>query len=115
MDIPEDLDDKIKTVEGIAAEFGCIILLKGVVDIISDGNRTKLNSYGNPGMSVGGTGDVLAGLVAGLISKGHDAFEAAFLGSYINGVAGDIAEKSYGYNFLATDVINQIPKVFKEK
>jgi NAD(P)H-hydrate epimerase len=115
VDIPEDLDDKIKTVEDTATEFGCTILLKGAVDIISDGNRTKLNSSGNPGMSVGGTGDVLAGLVAGLISKGHDVFEAAFLGSYINGAAGDIAEKSYGYNFLATDVINEIPKVFKEK
>lgn len=115
VDIPEDLDDKIKAVESTATEFGCIILLKGVVDIISDGDRTKLNSSGNPGMSVGGTGDVLAGLVAGLISKGHDAFEAAFLGAYINGVAGDIAEKSYGYNFLATDVINQIPNVFMEK
>jgi NAD(P)H-hydrate epimerase len=115
VDIPKDLDNKIKTVEGTAAEFGCTILLKGVVDIISDGNRTKLNSSGNPGMSVGGTGDVLAGLVAGLISKGHDVFEAAFLGSYINGAAGDIAKKSYGYNFLATDVLNQLPNVFKEK
>jgi len=115
VDIPEDLDDKIRTVEGTAAELRCTILLKGAVDIISDGNRTKLNSSGNPGMSVGGTGDVLAGLVAGLISKGHDVFEAAFLGSYINGTAGDIAEKSYGYNFLATDVINEIPKVFKEE
>ncbi|MTK63445.1 MAG: NAD(P)H-hydrate dehydratase, partial [Methanobacterium sp.] len=115
LDIPEDLNDKIKAVESTAAEFGCTILLKGVVDIISDGNRTKLNSSGNPGMSVGGTGDVLAGLVAGLISKGHDAFEAAFLGAYINGVAGDFAKNSYGYNFLATDVIDQISNVFMEK
>lgn len=112
VNIPKNLDDKIQIVKDIASEFGCTVLLKGVIDIVSDGNRIKLNSTGNPGMSIGGTGDVLAGLVGGLIARGHDTFEAAFLGSYINGAAGDFAMESYGYNFLASDVVNQIPRVF---
>ena len=72
-------------------ECGCTVLLKGVVDIISNGETVKLNSTGNPGMTVGGTGDLLAGLVGGLIAQGHEAFEAAYLGSFINGAAGDLA------------------------
>lgn len=112
VDVPENLDDKIQTVKDVASEFGCVVLLKGSVDIISDGSRIKLNTTGNPGMSVGGTGDVLAGLVGGLISKGHDVFEAAFLGSYINGAAGDLSMESYGYNFLASDVLDHIPRIF---
>lgn len=112
VEVPEKLEDKINTVKDAASEFGCTVLLKGDVDIISDGNRIKLNSTGNPGMSVGGTGDVLAGLVGGLISNGHSAFEAAFLGAYINGVAGDLSKKKYGYNFLASDILNYIPMIF---
>lgn len=114
LDVPENLEDKMQTVKDAASEFECTVLLKGAVDIISDGNRMKLNTTGNPGMSVGGTGDVLAGLVGGLISKGHDVYEAAFLGSYINGVAGDLSKETYGYNFLASDMLNQIPRVFLE-
>ena len=114
LDVPENLEDKIHSVSEAASDFGCTVLLKGAVDIISDGKRTKLNTTGNPGMSVGGTGDVLAGLVGGLISKGHDVFEAAFLGSYINGAAGDLLIDTYGYNFLATDVLNNIPRIFME-
>jgi len=115
LDVPENLEDKIRTVEDAASEFGCTVLLKGAVDIISDGNRTKLNNTGNSGMSVGGTGDVLAGLVGGLISKGHDMYEAAFLGAYINGAAGDLSKETYGYNFLASDVLNRIPMIFMKK
>lgn len=114
LSIPENLEDKIQTVKDAASEFGCTVLLKGGVDIISDGNKVKLNTTGNPGMSVGGTGDVLAGLVGGLISKGHEVFEAAFLASYINGAAGDLSKEAYGYNFLASDVLDQIPRIFME-
>ncbi len=112
VDITENLDERIQTVKSVASEFGCTVLLKGAIDVVSDGERLRLNSTGNPGMSVGGTGDVLAGLVGGLIATGHEVFEAASLGSYINGTAGDLAMEDYGYNFTASDLLNYIPKVF---
>ncbi len=110
---PQDLQDKIKVVEEVSRESETTVILKGVVDIIAGNDKLKLNGTGNPGMSVGGTGDCLAGLTGALIAQGKDAFESAFLGAYINGRAGDIAYGKYGYNFKATDVLEFIPKVFK--
>ena len=63
-------------------------------------------------MTVGGTGDLLAGLVGGLIAQGHEVFEAAYLGSFINGTAGDLAREDLGYNFIASDILKHIPRVF---
>jgi NAD(P)H-hydrate epimerase len=65
-------------------------------------------------MTVGGTGDVLAGLVAGLISKGMDGFDAACLGAYISGAAGELAFDKHSYGMSATDVIDNIGRVLKE-
>ena len=64
-------------------------------------------------MTVGGTGDCLAGLIGGLIAQGYPAFEAAFSGAYLNGKAGDLAALDLGYNFTATDMIEYIPEAFK--
>jgi len=113
VDIPEKLSQKIDVVLEYSKECRCTVVLKGNVDIISDGESVKLNATGNPGMTVGGTGDVLAGLIGGLLAQGHNAYESAYLGAFINGTAGDIAKKEYGYNFLASDVIKYIPRVFK--
>ncbi len=113
IDIPENLNQKIDVVLEYSKECKCTVVLKGNIDIISNGKTVKLNSTGNPGMTVGGTGDVLAGLIGGLMAQGHDAYESAYLGSYINGTAGDFAKKEYGYNFLASDVLKYIPKVFR--
>ena len=92
---------------------GGVILLKGNVDIISDGQRYKLNFTGNPGMTVGGTGDVLTGVVSALAVKVNDVFEAAALGAFITGLAGDMAVKEFGYHITPVDVIENIPKVFR--
>jgi len=113
IDIPEKIEQKIDVVSEASKECKSTVLLKGVVDIISNGKSVKLNSTGNPGMTVGGTGDILAGLVGGLLAQGHNAYEAAYLGSFINGTAGDIARKDYGYNFLASDILKYIPRVFR--
>jgi NAD(P)H-hydrate epimerase len=64
-------------------------------------------------MTVGGTGDCLAGLVGGLLAQGHEGFEAAFLGAYINGKAGDLAILDYGYNFTTSDLLKFIPDSYK--
>ena len=111
--IPDKLEDKIKTVLNASKCCDFTILLKGTVDIIASNGKFKLNCTGNPGMTVGGTGDCLAGVVGSLMAKGHDAYEAAFLGAYINGRAGDLAALEYDYNFTATELLKFIPNSFK--
>jgi NAD(P)H-hydrate epimerase len=113
IEMPKKLEDKIETVSKTAGKNNCVILLKGVFDIISNGNNTRLNKTGNPGMTVGGTGDCLAGLVGGLIAQGHDTFEAACLGAYINGRAGDMAAEKYEYHFMASDMMKYIDDAFR--
>lgn len=108
----ENFSDRVKLVEKFAKKFKAIIVLKGNIDIISDGFRTKLNKTGNPGMTVGGTGDALAGVIAALSVK-TEKFYAASAGAFINGLAGDIAMKEFGYYFTATDIIDRIPKAIK--
>ncbi len=87
-------------------------LLKGPTDIISDGNQLFLNRTGNQGMTVGGTGDVLAGIVGSLFAK-NSAIDASSCGAFICGSAGDLAFKEKKYGLLATDIIENIPNVLK--
>ena len=112
VEIPEILKQKIETVMKVSKSCDATILLKGAVDVIAFNDKIKLNSTGNPGMTVGGTGDCLAGLIGGLMAQGHQAYEAAFLGAYLNGRAGDMAAGEYGYNFTVTDLLNYLPKAF---
>lgn len=97
--------------EEMARSMGAIILKTGPEDIITDGTRTRRNVTGNPGMTGAGTGDVLAGIVAGLLSKGMEGFDAACLGAYISGKAGDLAFSERSYGLIATDVIDNIGKI----
>jgi NAD(P)H-hydrate epimerase len=94
-------------VRAMAAGCGCIILKKGPQDIISDGKRVVVNRVHNPGMTKGGTGDVLSGLVAALACK-NDLFMAAVAGARINGYAGNLLKKSLGYNFSASDLADKL-------
>jgi NAD(P)H-hydrate epimerase len=112
--LPDDLDACANHVRDIASKLKCTILLKSAVDVISDGTRIKLNRTGNPGMTVGGTGDVLAGLVGGLLAKRLEPFDAARLSAFINGYAGDLAYQSKGYSLVATDVIAYIHEVLRK-
>jgi NAD(P)H-hydrate epimerase len=112
-EIPETLNQKIKIIKEASSMSNSTIILKGSVDIIAFKDKVKLNSTGNPGMTVGGTGDCLAGLIGALLAQGHPQYEAAFLGAYINGVAGDIAASKFGYHFKATDLIENLPEAFK--
>lgn len=101
-----------KAVFKMARKYKCIIVLKGVKDYVSDGNELKVNITGNPGMTKGGTGDVLAGLIAALACK-NDLFLAASAGVFINGLAGDRLKKKYSYYYNASDLIDEIPKTIK--
>lgn len=96
-----------------AKKYHCIIVLKGPIDIVTNGVETKEITGGNAGMTKGGTGDVLAGLIAALACT-NDPYVAALEGSNINKAAGDELYKSVGPFFNATDLANQIPKTMKK-
>jgi NAD(P)H-hydrate epimerase len=113
-DPPEELEDRADDVCKTAEESGAVILLKGHTDVISDGKRVKFNFTGNPGMTVGGTGDVLSGVVAAFLAQGADPFEAAVAGAFINGAAGDFAASAKGFHLVATDLLEWIPRVIDD-
>ncbi len=104
-----DIDERANLVIQKAKEYRITILLKGHIDIISNGIEVKLNRTGNPGMTVGGTGDVLTGVIAYFRSLGLDSFRSACSAAFVCGYAGDLAYEKYGYQLLATDVIDFLP------
>lgn len=112
--LPENLNEKVAEVQKTAAELGAVILLKGPVDVIADEKRFKLNFTGNPGMTVGGTGDVLSGVVGALLAHGIEPFEAAVAGAFVNGAAGDLVLEEKGFHMTATDLIEKIPMVLND-
>ncbi|OIP75199.1 MAG: NAD(P)H-hydrate dehydratase [Parcubacteria group bacterium CG2_30_36_18] len=104
-------EEKIKAVQEEAARLQTTILLKGAIDIISDGKEVALNKTGTPLMIVGGTGDTLAGVAGALVARGIDPFTAAQAAAFINGLAGELAGKKLGESMTATDLIEKIPNV----
>jgi len=110
---PQALNNRITQVQDAAKKAGVTILLKGPEDIISDGERWKINTTHNPGMTVGGTGDVLSGVVATFLSWGVEPFRSACAGAFVNGLAGNLAVKERGYHIIATDVIEEIPNALR--
>jgi ADP-dependent NAD(P)H-hydrate dehydratase len=105
--------ERIKQVETNAKEYGVTILLKGPTDIISNGKTTYIYKKTIPAMTVGGTGDVLSGLVAGILSKNRNPLESASAASFINGLAGKSAQKKYGLHITSMDLLDELPSVMK--
>ena len=103
-----------QNVLGVAQQYNCVVVLKGQNDYVSDGNIIYENQTGNAGMTKGGTGDVLSGLIGGLLAK-NDKMVASMAGVYINGLAGDrlYEKKSTFYN--AEDLIIEIGEVWRER
>ena len=99
---------------GVAKKRNVTMVLKGETDVIASPEKKKVNTSGTAAMTVGGTGDVLSGIIAGLLSKGMDAFDSACLGTYICGTAGEKAFDELSYGMIATDVIDKIPKVLRD-
>ncbi len=108
------LAERMEFVKDFSGLNNVVTLMKGPTDIISNGTRVKINKTGNAGMTVGGTGDVLAGIVGAFFAITDDPFKAATAAAFVNGTAGDLALEEKGYGLLATDVIESIPKVIKE-
>ena len=112
--LPKSLEERAEEVQKMARKLGVTILLKGPVDVISNGDNVKFNFTGNPGMTVGGTGDVLSGIVGGLLAQGTDSFNAAVAGAFINGAAGDFVAVEKGYHMLPKDLLEWIPHVMDD-
>lgn len=110
-DLP--FEEKVKVVREQANRLGCTILLKGKQDIISDGKEVAVNETGSLYLTVGGTGDTLAGICGSLLAQGVAPFLAAQAGAFVNGRAGEIAAKKFGPGLLATDLIEAIPEAIK--
>lgn len=111
---PKDLSERVEDVRKTAKKLGAVVLLKGHTDVISDGSNAKLNFTGNPGMTVGGTGDVLSGIVGAFAACGASPFEAAAAGAFINGAAGDFVKEEKGCHMVPTDLLEWIPKVLND-
>ena len=110
----DDLATAADEIESFAAELGHVVLAKGVDDVVSDGERTRIVRTGVPGMAVGGTGDLLAGITAGLLEDA-EPFEAACAAAYVNGRAGEVLADRWGpgdgLGITASDLLTEIPGV----
>ena len=95
-------------------EWNSIVLLKGHRTCITDGTLGYRNETGNPGMAVGGSGDVLAGMVVSLLGQGMKPLEAAACAAWLHGAAGDLCAGEIGqYGMLPTDMLTRIPRLLK--
>jgi NAD(P)H-hydrate epimerase len=107
-------DQRNQAAVELAARCGVVVVLKGHRTCVTDGRKQAVNTTGNPGMATGGTGDVLTGLVAALACQGLSPFDAARLGVYLHGLAGDLAAEQLGQqSMIARDLVRFLPEAFK--
>ena len=107
-------ENRIGDAVSLAVELGIIVMLKGHHTVITDGVEVYINKTGNPGMAVGGSGDVLAGMVVSLIGQGIAPLKASACAAWLHGAAGDICAKELGqYGMLPSDMLSVIPRLMK--
>jgi NAD(P)H-hydrate epimerase len=107
--------DRIQTAVQYAQQCGCIVVLKGAGTVVTDGKAYYVNPTGNWGMATAGSGDVLTGMIVSLIGRGMIPLDAAVLGVYLHGLAGDLgAEALHPVSMIATDIIELLPDAFCE-
>jgi len=110
---PDNVKQRTVMVEKYAKDNGVTILLKGPTDVVSDGTQTYLNPKNIAAMTVGGTGDVLSGVVAAMLAKNKNPVQAASAAVFVNGKSGYLAQKKYGLHIMATDLLDFIPFAMK--
>jgi NAD(P)H-hydrate epimerase len=110
---PDNVKQRTAIVQKYAKDNRVTILLKGPTDVVSDGSKTFLNPKNLASMTVGGTGDVLSGVVAAMLCKNKNPVEAASAAVYVNGKAGALAQKKNGLHIVATDLLDFIPAAMK--
>lgn len=107
-------ENRMESAADFAREWNSIVLLKGHETCITDGHCGYINRTGNPGMAVGGSGDVLAGIITSLLGQGLAPLEAAACGAWLHGAAGDICAREIGqYGMLPTDMLRALPRLLK--
>lgn len=108
------VQERQQAAQAAAGALGCIMVLKGHHTVITDGLHTYINPTGNPGMAVGGSGDVLAGIIAALLGQHLPPLEAAACGCWLHGKAGDVCAAQLGqYGMLPTDMLEALPRLLK--
>lgn len=106
--------DRMASAAALARELGCVVLLKGHETCITDGITGYRNPTGNPGMAVGGSGDVLAGVITALLGAKLPPLEAAACGAWLHGAAGDLCAAELGqYGMLPSDMLPELPRLMK--
>ncbi|MEK9147169.1 MAG: NAD(P)H-hydrate dehydratase [Patescibacteria group bacterium] len=111
--LSDDIEARLVAAKQAAHKYHAVVLLKGHVDIITDGASSITNNSGSPFMTKGGFGDTLAGICAALLARGVGVFEAAHAAAYINGRAGEMAAARRGEGVVATDIFDFIPRVIQ--
>lgn len=107
-------EDRLDSAVEASKDLGVILVLKGHETVITDGMSAYLNPTGNPGMAVGGSGDVLAGMIVSLLGQKIPPLEAAACGAWLHGAAGDLCAKELGqYGMLPTDMVQVLPRLLK--
>lgn len=104
------IEEKFGSVEEFASPDK-VVAVKGKEDLVYQGEKVYKNDTGNPSMTVGGTGDMLTGVIAALISQDMSLPDASWIGVFATGKAGEIAAEKYGYGALPTDMIDYLPRV----
>ena len=114
--IPAVQHDRLNVARTFARDHGLIVVLKGHRTLIAQPDGTVwVNTTGNPGMATGGTGDILTGMVAGLMAQNPDRIaEAVIAAVHLHGLAGDVARESMGeHSMVATDLLKSLPEAFR--
>ena len=107
-------EDRMASAAAMALNLGCIMLLKGHRTCITDGHTGYINTTGNPGMAVGGSGDLLSGIIVSLLGQGLTPLEATACGAWLHGAAGDLCAAEIGqYGMLPTDMLLALPRLMK--
>ena len=107
-------DDRMASASALAQDLSAIMLLKGHRTCITDGETGYVNTTGNPGMAVGGSGDLLAGIIVSLLGQGIEPLKAAACSAWLHGAVGDICAEEIGqYGMLPTDMLGVLPRLMK--
>lgn len=110
---PDEQERRVEVAKEHARMHGITVLLKGATDIVTDGRSAYLNEKRAPAMTAGGTGDVLSGLVAGLLARNRSPLESAAAAAFVNGEAGMLAQKRLGLHVLSEDLLGEIPAAMR--
>lgn len=112
--LSDSIDERVEIVKQKALEYGITILLRGFIDIISDGNRVALNRNNASIISIIGLDYILSGLIAGIMARNHSPFDSAVIGAYVNSLVMERVVNKLGFYITPTDLIGELPNVLKD-